>query len=170
LVSATHRNLKQALADGRFRQDLFYRLQTIRIHLPPLRERKEDIDPLVKHFISRFNCKYEKDVRAVDPKVMRFFRRYHWPGNVRELERCIEHAFVFAKGPVIFAYHLPDTAEFDSTASAVRLSPRPSGTAKERGPILWALAQTGDKRGEAAALLGISRTSLWRRMREMNLA
>lgn len=76
--------------------------------MPPLRERPEDIAPLVEHFIDTFNARYGKKVRMVDPKVMRFFERHHWPGNVRELERSIEHAFVFIKGPVIFERYLPE--------------------------------------------------------------
>ena len=172
LISATHRDLKAAMGEGRFREDLFYRLRTVCLVLPPLRDRIEDIPALVSHFIRLFNRRYKKDVRALDPKVMRFFRQYHWPGNVRELERVIEHAFVFVKGPVIFASHLPDMAEF-SPSGLPPLGKGP-GAPPDKGPpdrdaVLWALACTEGRRQEAAALLGVSRTSLWRRMKALDL-
>ena len=168
IISATNRELGTLLAKGRFREDLFYRLKTVPIHVPPLRQRVEDIPPLVDHFIEKFNVRYGKKVRSVDPKVMRFFKRYQWPGNVRELERFIEHAFVFIKGPVIFERYLPQTDEFDPRIQAQ--SPfGPGSDTHDRRTVLWALAQTGGNRQEAAALLGISRTSMWRLMKTLGL-
>ncbi len=107
IISATNRDLIKALADGSFREDLFYRLRTVPITLPPLRDRIEDLPPLVEHFLGRLNQKYQKEVRGLDPKVMAQFLKYPWPGNVRELERILEYAFVFVKGPVIFERNLP---------------------------------------------------------------
>jgi transcriptional regulator with PAS, ATPase and Fis domain len=160
--------LSHLLAKNRFREDLYYRLKTVPIQVPPLRERPEDIAPLVEHFIKKFNTRYGKKVRSVDPKVMRFFKRYHWPGNVRELERFIEHAFVFIKGPVIFERYLPK-AEIEPLGASTPESIGPGSDTRDRRTVLWALAQSGGNRQEAAALLGISRTSMWRRMKALNL-
>jgi PAS domain S-box-containing protein len=169
LISATNIDLKCALEEGRFREDLFFRLRTVSLRLPPLRERKEDIPALVRHFIRLFNRKHDKRVRDLDPKVMRSFLKYHWPGNVRELERCLEHAFVFVKGPVIFASHLPDFDEGPLAGRPLIPPVRSGGNPADPRNVLWALKVTGGRRKEAAALLGISRTSMWRRMKAMEL-
>jgi PAS domain S-box-containing protein len=166
LISATHQDLGQAIQTGRFREDLFYRLRTVTLTVPPLRQRPEDIPLLVDHFIKKFNGRTGKQVRSLDPKVMQRFMAYRWPGNVRELERCIEHAFVFVKGPVIFQRYLPDMEEIVEGVAAP-LPPRIDPDDKES--ILWALKQTGGRREEASKLLGISRTSIWRRMKAMGL-
>lgn len=169
LISATHQDLARAIQAGRFREDLFYRLRTVTLTLPPLRRRPEDIPLLVDHFIKKFNAKTGKCVRSLDPKVMRRFMAYRWPGNVRELERCIEHAFVFVKGPVIFQRYLPDLEAFDAPDAAP--GPLPPGPIDpdSKETLSWALAQTGGRRSAAARLLGISRTSMWRRMKTMGL-
>ncbi len=168
IISATNQNLEQALAQGNFRQDLYYRLHTVPLILPPLRDRTEDIGPLVDHFIHKFNALYGKRVRSVDPKVIQIFARYPWPGNVRELERCIEHAFVFVKGPVIFSRYLPELTAFHPAPTPVEKSITSSPATDEKN-IRWALSQTGGKRKEAAELLGISRTSMWRRMKALGM-
>jgi len=172
IISATNRDLKEALADGSMREDLFYRLRTVPLSIPPLRQRRDDIPLLVNHFIAKLNAQYRKEVRAVDPKVMRLFMRYPWPGNVRELERVMEHAFVFVKGPVIFMKNLPSLDEFmtEQGGSAPEESRREDEQDSRRRQVLEALRRSGGRRREAAELLGISRTSLWRRMKELGLA
>ena len=165
IISATNKNLTTARREGRFREDLFYRLRTVPIHIPPLRERPEDIPHLVKHFIKKFNLKYAKAVRSIDPKVMRRLTDYHWPGNIRELERCIEHAFVFVKGPVIFGRHLPDFQDDPPTTGPMGIEPQSITKSKDKAAILWALSKANGNRQKAAALLGISRTTMWRRMK-----
>ncbi|MFH1152423.1 MAG: sigma 54-interacting transcriptional regulator [Pseudomonadota bacterium] len=165
VIGATNQNLEKALENGMFREDLYYRLRTIPIRIPPLRERVEDIPLLVNHFIKQFNLKYNKSVRLVDPKVIDFFTTYHWPGNIRELERCMEHAFVFAKGPVIFSRHLPEIGEFQKAGFMKKSEGRHSDT----GKMIRALNETGGKRNEAAQILGISRTSMWRKMKAAGL-
>lgn len=172
IISATNRDLGQALKDGRFREDLFYRLRTVPMVLPPLCKRGQDIHLLVRHFIKTLNIKYDKRVRSVDPKVMNIFMNYAWPGNVRELERVMEHAFVFVKGPVIFPHNLPSLDDFINERSAEEqptVQPRLNAGQDERQTILEALNKAGGKRQEAAALLGISRTSLWRRMKALSM-
>jgi PAS domain S-box-containing protein len=174
IIAATNRDLTKALQEGAFREDLYYRLRTVPLVIPPLRERDSDIPLLVSYFIKRLNQSTGKDVRAVDPKVMKRFMAYDWPGNVRELERVMEYAFVFVKGPVIFPSHLPSmNAEADkeelspSTSSGV--SPA-SDEERLRQEVVSALNKCGGRRGDAAQLLGISRTSLWRRMKALSLA
>ena len=168
VISATNLDIMAMLEDRTFREDLYYRLRTVPMHLPPLRERVEDIPLLVQHFIRMFNKKHRKEVRALDPKVLNFFMEYHWPGNVRELERVMEYAYVFVKGPVILLKHLPTIEEF----AAKRKNSIPQdidGEASERRAILKALEKTGGKRQEAAKILGLSRTSLWRRMKSLGM-
>lgn len=165
IIAATHQDLHAAQETGRFRKDLYYRLRTIPIHLPPLRERTEDIPLLVTYFIKKFNHQYNKQVRLVDPAVLSFFSSYAWPGNIRELERVMEHAFVFVKGPIIFSRYLPANTEFEAIIP-LRTS---SGKTSERNRILQALIKTGHKRSQTAALLGISRSSLWRKMKTHGL-
>ena len=148
--------------------------------IPPLKERREDIPLLVKHFIELLNAKYGKEVRSVDPKVMDLFKTLEWPGNVRELERALEYAFVFVKGPLIFLSHLPNMEEFGLTGEALYdremtgsggPGEEPYGyVEEEREAVREALKRTGGRRIQAAELLGISRTSLWRRMKTMGLS
>lgn len=170
IISATNQNLENAMREKRFREDLYFRLRTVPFYVPPLRERKEDIPSLVSHFIKILNSRYQKRVRSVDPKVMRIFMNHHWPGNIRELERILEYAFVFVKGPVIFERHLPEIKSTFSLQNREEQSPIPHGNSRDKETILWALSNTGGNRQNAAGLLGISRTSLWRRMKEFGLA
>jgi transcriptional regulator with PAS, ATPase and Fis domain len=172
IISATNQDIALARAQSRFRDDLYYRLRTVPLHLPPLRERSEDIPLLIDHFIHLFNQKMNKRVRSVDPKVVKRLMSYAWPGNVRELERCIEHAFVFVKGPVIFAHYLPEMEEHIHLSPPSHLLPSASKDGKSviaKATLLWALEKSNGRRQEAAALLGISRTSMWRRMKEAGL-
>ena len=175
IIAATNRDLARAMAQGVFREDLFYRLRTVPLTIPPLRRRKEDITLLVAHFIKKLNTRYKKQVRSVDPKVMRLFTSYAWPGNVRELERVMEHAYVFVKGPVILPANLPSLGEFWRERGGPgepedEALPLAEGDDSERRAVLEALAQAGGRRQAAADLLGISRTSLWRRMKALGLA
>ena len=167
IISATNRDLAKALREGVFREDLFYRLRTVPITIPPLRERREDIPLLIEHFMTRFNKKYKKEVRGLDPKVLRLFMTHSWPGNVRELERVLEHAYVFVKGPVIFLNNLPAMDEFFQERKIESLPER--GSDLDRETIQNALNRTGGRREEAAVLLGLSRTSLWRKMKQCEL-
>ncbi len=164
IIAATHHNLEHK--DSGFRPDLYYRLRTIPLHLPPLRERKEDIPRLVDHFITAFNHQYNKQVRLLDPAVQSIFLDYDWPGNVRELSRVMEHAFVFVKGPIIFLRYLPENPAFTRGRGRKKSGARPISE-KER--ITRALEKTGRKRAAAAQLLGISRSTLWRKMKHFGL-
>ena len=172
IVSATNQNLKKALDEGRFREDLYYRLRTVPLELPPLRERPEDIALLIQHFIEKFNLKYKKNVRSVDPKAVQQLSRYHWPGNVRELERCLEHAFVFVKGPVIFAHYFPELDNEMAPAidwEPIHKTPGGKKAVLNRNSLRKALDRCDWNRQAAASLLGISRTSMWRHMKKQGL-
>ena len=167
IISATNRNLALALKDGSFREDFYYRLRTVPLAIPPLRERKEDIPLLVRYYIRFFNTTFKKKVKGVDPKVMALFSDYDWPGNVRELERTIEHAFVFVKGPIIRLENLPRLEMVCKPPAAE--TPPDAKRGLNTKTILKALKKSDGNRKKAADLLGISRTSLWRKMKTHGL-
>jgi PAS domain S-box-containing protein len=168
LVAATNVDLKEAMRQGRFRDDLYYRLFTVPIYLPPLRDKREDIPILVKYFLEKLNRKFDKKVRGVDPKVMKILCRHSWPGNVRELQHVLEYCFVFAKGPLITQRHLPrlesawSGRELELPLGETDVSPL---QALERQTILLALEKSQGSKQEAARMLKISRSKLWRKMR-----
>ncbi len=171
IIAATNRNLSEAIKEGSFRDDLYFRLSTVPIYLPPLRERPGDIPLLVQYLIEKFNTKLDKNVRGIDPKVLRWFCKYSWPGNVRELEHVIEYCFVFVKGRVITERHLPpkeDGTRYGEEIEFIDTGLSPLQEA-EKSMIIKALEVTGGKRQEAAEILQISRGSLWRKMRLYNI-
>jgi PAS domain S-box-containing protein len=126
IIVATSRNLKEEVRQGRFREDLYYRLLTVPLYLPPLRERLEDIPLLVNQFINGLNQKYKKEIRGLDPKVLALFQQYSWPGNVRELQRVLEYAFVFVKGHIITKSHLPELEDAPRRSQASQPIGHPS--------------------------------------------
>ena len=172
IIVATSRNLKEEVHQGSFREDLYYRLRTVPLYLPPLRERLEDIPLLVNTLINKLNRKYKKNVRGIDPKIMSLFEQYRWPGNVRELERVLEYAFVFVKGHIITKAHLPELEEAPPKPlpTFTRIPQKPSLWEDERRAIQKALQKARGRRQVAARLLGISRSSLWRKMRAHKLS
>jgi transcriptional regulator with PAS, ATPase and Fis domain len=108
VIAATNRNLDQMMQDGRFRPDLFYRLNVMPVHLPPLRERRADIPHLVKHFIEKFNIKHQRQIEGIHDDAMALLSRYGWPGNIRELENAIEHAFILEPSQVLQQASIPE--------------------------------------------------------------
>ena len=168
IVAATNMDLQEAMRQGRFRDDLYYRLFTVPIYLAPLREKREDIPILVKYFLEQLNRKFNKRVRGVDPKVMKILCRHAWPGNVRELQHVLEYCFVFAKGPLITERHLPrlESAwvgrELELPMTDTTVTPL---QALEKKTILMALQMTQGSKQEAARVLKVSRSKLWRKMR-----
>jgi DNA-binding NtrC family response regulator len=157
IIAATNKDLRSMVTEGKFREDLFYRLEVIPILLPPLRQRKEDIPLLVDHFIQKFNRNNKKQVRGVSSTTMGALLRYDWPGNVRELENCIERAAVMADGDIL---DVKDLAQVLRTgAPPVRSDPDPwprSLKDAERDLILRTLQSVQGNRTRAAELLGIS--------------
>src|SRR5213594_2284280 len=166
VIAATNRDLTEMVRQVTFRDDLFYRLNVGAIHLPPLRSRTDDIEPLVQHFIGIFNQRLSRTVTGTAPEVLDIFARYPWPGNVRELANVIERAMVICKSSVIVPESLPPhlfevrPARVDDEPELPDLSLR----AAEREQILRALQASGGKRVEAARRLGLSRRTLYRKL------
>jgi len=161
VIAATNRDLKQMVADGKFQEDLYYRLNVIPIVLPPLRERPDDIPVLIDHFIEKHRQRTGKRIERVEPDVIDALRAYNWPGNVRELENTIERAVVLATGPVITASSI-SLLGATSTPSSGLPSPRLHQNIEwvERETIRRALQQAGGVKKDAAELMGISQRAL----------
>lgn len=166
IICATAKDLAAEVQGGRFREDLFYRLNVIPIVMPPLRERKEDIQVLVKHFLHEFNIGRDVEI-DITPEAMEFLICYQYPGNIRELKNIIERVSVLCRDNVIAAQDLPadllqqgpeeNKSDSFSLCNAVAKA--------EKNLILRALARVDGKRTEAASLLGISRKNLWEKMK-----
>ena len=167
VIAATNRDLERAMTEGTFRQDLFYRLNVVRVTLPPLRERREDIPSLINHFLRRFNKRFHRDVRGVAPEALAALTAYSFPGNVRELENLIERAFAMGAREQIALTDLPSLSKTPVTATPVT-SPEsvPALADVERELILKALAIFKDDKEAAARALGISRRTIYRRLKE----
>lgn len=168
VVAATNRDLSRLVESGEFRQDLFYRINVVKIELPSLRERREDIPLLVDHFIKKFNLKRGRFVEGVSDAVMDILLKYDFPGNVRELENIIEHAFILRKEGLIKPDDLP--AEVVKR-SDIRSTPAKTSMLRrsEAETIRSALERHGGNRIQTARELGIDRTTLWRKMRRYGL-
>jgi len=154
LVAATNKDLEEAVRQGTFREDLFYRLNVFGIFLPPLRERKTDISLLADHFVEKYAAGQGKDVRRIATSAIDLLMSYHWPGNVRELENCIERALLVCEGGAIHAHHLPpslQTAEVSGTLP--RQSLKDALAAHEKDLVLDALKSARGNRARAARLL-----------------
>jgi DNA-binding NtrC family response regulator len=166
VIAATNRDLERAMSDGTFRQDLFYRLNVVRVHLAPLRERREDIPPLVNHFIRRLNRRFNRDVRGVAPDALAALTGYSFPGNVRELENLIERAFAMGAREQIGLADLPSLTKAPVTATPATPDTVPTLAAVERELIMKALGIFKDDKEAAARALGISRRTIYRRLKE----
>ena len=170
VLSATNKDLKTLMEEGRFRDDLFYRIGVIPIFLPPLRERREDIPLLIEAFINRIRLKTQKPIRGVTREALDLLTGHDWPGNVRELINVIEYAFVLCSGDEIRPDHLP-TNFTGSTRSLSGKQPnvRIQNRGNDRTGLLEALKRTGGNKSEAARLLGISRVTLWKRLKALDI-
>ena len=179
LIAATNRNLLQDVKEGRFREDLYYRLNVLPIHLPPLRERREDIGELAAYFTGRFNKKLDRAIRQIDPDVLEIFLNYDWPGNIREMENLMERLVLLARGDTITPEDLP--AEMKTGAEASPL-PGKAGRSRsfkelirghmeeaEKQMIIACLEECGDNVTQAAKRLGLSRKGLQLKMIRYNL-
>ena len=172
IIAATNRNLEEAVRDGIFRTDLFYRLNVVPIHLPPLRERREDIPLLVERFIAEFSRAYGVEPKRVTPEAMNRILEYDWPGNIRELQNAIERAFALSSEPEITLTDLPpavlrgeDTVRNKDTVGGVLPLEE-----VERQSIVAALQRSGGNKNKAARLLGIDRQRLYRKIEKYGLA
>jgi len=173
LVAATARDLEADVADGKFRADLYYRINVVRIHLPALRERTEDIPELVRHFVDRFNRRLGLHVTGVTAAAMRALVEYPWPGNVRELENVVERAMVLTDGPQLDVEQLPTlaapVARNDGGASPLDLSVKRRTEELERALIKEALDRTRGNRTRAAKVLDLSHRALLYKIRDYGL-
>jgi transcriptional regulator with PAS, ATPase and Fis domain len=169
VIAASHKDIETLVAAGSFRDDLYYRLNIIKIELPPLRERREDVPLLVEHFLSRLRSVKGKDISGVAAEVMGLLMNYPFPGNVRELENILEHGYVLAKGPIIEKKHLPlDFLKKTESGSPAAFPPRLVESAEAR-TIQDVLQRHKGSRVAAARELGVSRATLWRKIKKFRL-
>jgi DNA-binding NtrC family response regulator len=172
IISATNRNLEDRVKDGRFRDDLYYRLNVVVMNIPPLRERKEDIPSLIQHFIESFSSENKKEIRGVSSEAMDLLLKYDYPGNVRELENVIERAAVIARDPVISIRDLPFkevTSHHGYSVSAEGTTMKDSIETLEFQLIEQALSDAGHNQTKAADILGISERTLRYKMKKYGL-
>ncbi|ADN02457.1 sigma-54 interaction domain-containing protein [Spirochaeta thermophila] len=171
ILAATHRDLEEEVKAGRFREDLYYRLNVVRIHLPPLRERREDILLLAEAFLARFTGVYGRDIRGFSPEVVEVFLRYSWPGNVRQLEHVVERAVIVCHEEFIRLEHLPEelVREAGVGEKGEGGGLRTERERVERRRILEAIAASGGSVKDAARLLGVHRSTLYRKMQRLGI-
>jgi transcriptional regulator with GAF, ATPase, and Fis domain len=170
VITATNKDLYKKVLNGSFRDDLYYRLSVFPLHMPPLRERVEDLPLLVSHFIRKFNKHMGKSIMGIVDQVLEVFERYPWPGNVRELANSVEYAFVHAKNNLIYPEDLP-TRLMDKSSVASK-KPKPTAASLhsvERELIVKALEDCDWRKNIAASRLGISRATLWRKIEKYRI-
>src|SRR5881398_893150 len=169
LIAATNRPIAQALAENRLRSDLYYRLNTFQIEVPPLRERKQDIPPLVTFFVKQFAQQLGKSEPEISPEAFQKLRDYSWPGNVRELQNAMEYAVVIARQNTVGVKELPGELQLPAALQQIERSVAPQGVQSlddmERVTILQALAQCHGNKKKAAELLGIHRPTLYNKLK-----
>lgn len=165
VISATNKDIKKAVANGEFREDLYYRLNVVSVELPPLREREEDIPLLAQHFLRKFAVENRKEITGFSPEATDFLLKYEWPGNVRELENAIERAVILAKSSSIEVADLPQ----ENLLLTHSAPPGESLRQVEKNHILNILSETGGNHSEAARTLGISRATLYNKIRAYGL-
>ncbi|GAB4141023.1 MAG: hypothetical protein Tsb009_10630 [Planctomycetaceae bacterium] len=187
LVTATNRDLMELINQGKFREDFYYRIHVFEIHLPPLRDRREDIPLLIERFIEEFSQLHKRAVSGIARDALQRMMDYSWPGNVRELRNAIEHAFVTVSGDTITLFDLPSEirnpgihpevgktqsphAALSSSRSDSTLKTLTPEQIKERTKIAQALEQTNGNKTAAAKLLGISRVTMWKKVKKYGLS
>lgn len=169
VIAATNKDLKAAMRNGSFREDLYYRLNVISIEIPPLRERKEDIPGLIKNFIENFNKRFGKSVAGLDSDAMDFIFAYHWPGNVRQLENVIERSVVLCKSDLIGSRDLsPELTSRDMAAIQTRNKSNLDNVEKEH--VRSILEKYGWNKYKAAQVMGISRSTLYSKMKKHRIS
>jgi transcriptional regulator with PAS, ATPase and Fis domain len=175
IIVASNWDLDEAVRQNRFRQDLYYRLNVMSFHLPPLRERVQDIAPLARAMAARFNTRFKKDLFDIHPHALDVLENHPWPGNIRQMENAIQQAVLVSRGCELLGDHLPSQIRELQPRTAVRQVPVRSDTLKtnreahERGVILKALTENGFNRSRTAAALDISRVTLYKKMRAYGL-
>ena len=169
IITATNRNLSQLIAQKKFREDLFFRINVIPIHLPPLRERIEDIPLLVNTFVRRLQVQTGKKAAALSRDAMELFMNYHWPGNVRELKTALEYAFVITETDIIGTDALPPHILHGNIKGRIEPFHAGKDDLAEKEALIEALRKSSGNQSEAARILGISRVTVWNRMRKYGI-
>jgi two-component system, NtrC family, response regulator AtoC len=183
IITATNKDLEAEVRAGKFREDLFYRLNVVPIHLPPLRERREDIDPLIRYFLQQFNEKLKRSVTSIDPRCMEALRNYAWPGNIRQLENALERMMLMGDGNVLTCGDLPEEIQLatgkrvcdatdDATggeAASFKELVRKQTQTVEKELIERALEETGGNVTRTAEKLGLSRKGLQIKIKELGI-
>src|SRR5262249_52237692 len=171
LIAATNRDIEAEVREGRFRPDLFYRLNVVHIELPPLRARRDDIPTLVDHFLARYSEQYEVAPQAIAPDALAALVAHPWPGNIRQLQNAIERAFALSAADVITLADLPPTSRDQPAATPVQETTGtiPTLADSERQLIAAALRRANGNKNEAARLLGIDRQRLYRKIEKYGL-
>ncbi|MBN2033808.1 MAG: sigma 54-interacting transcriptional regulator [Deltaproteobacteria bacterium] len=172
IVAATNKSLDKLVEEGKFRQDLYYRINVVKLVLPPLQERKEDIPLLVEHFVRKFARLSGKEIQGLSPEVMSVLMAHDFPGNIRELENIVEYATVVCKNGLIRIEHLPDYLKKSKEA---KIQPstdekKPSFKDVERGYLYEALTRNQWNRSATAAEMGIHPTTLWRKIKRLDIS
>jgi DNA-binding NtrC family response regulator len=168
-VAATNRDLKQEIAGGRFREDLYYRLNVVNIHVPPLRERRDDIPLLAMAFLKEFSRENGKGIEGFEPKARSALYAYTWPGNVRELRNCVESAVVMARGSLIALDDLPPTLSAAQGEQDIRVPSGSSLAETEKILIRETLAAQNGNKSRTAEILGIGRKTLYQKLEDYGL-
>jgi two-component system, NtrC family, response regulator HydG len=172
VIAATNRDLEKDVTEGRFREDLFYRLNVVPLTLPPLRERREDIPLLADHFLALYREKNRKPLRSISGKALDLLVRYDWPGNIRELENCIERAVILSRDEVLVPADLPPQIRMLSREEGKDALAIPAGMSieeVERALIVKTLDETGGNRTRASEILGINRRTLQNKLKQYGL-
>lgn len=170
LIAATNKDLEKAIAEGSFREDLYYRLNVFTIFVPPLRERKPDVLLLADHFLEKYSREHGKRIKRISTPAIDMLSTYHWPGNVRELENCVERAVLVCDGHVVHGHHLPPTLQTAAASDTVtRLSLGAAIEAYEKDLIQDALKTTRGNRARAAKLLGTTERILGYKVKKYSL-
>ncbi|HUX08192.1 MAG TPA: sigma-54 dependent transcriptional regulator [Acidobacteriota bacterium] len=174
VLIATNRNLQQQIANGEFRQDLYYRIAVLSIYLPPLRERAKDIEPLSRHFLAKHGVAMRRQVEAIDPEAIEILQSYSYPGNIRELDNIIQRAIILCEGDTILPQYLPihlteDQPAISKTAAQPANGRLGSIEDMEVEHIRQVLRRSNGNIQQAAKTLGIARSSLWRKMKKYGI-
>ena len=171
IITATNKDLYKKVLDGSFRDDLYYRLSVFPVHLPPLRDRIEDVPVLVGHFIEKFNKQMGRSIQGITDRVLDTLEKYHWPGNIRELSNAMEHAFVHARGALIYPQDLPQSLLSAPPVPAPgKLHEREQALDHvERELIIKELEAAGWNKTAAAKRLRMGRSTLWRKMEKYGI-
>jgi len=169
IIAATNHNLKEAIENGDFRNDLYFRLSVVPIHIPPLKERREEISAFAESFLESFTSKNRRTINSISPDAMQLLYRYDWPGNVRELENVMERAVIMALGDIIVPDVLPDYFKIDSHYRKDTNEPLTLIEASERDLINDMLSACKGNRTQAAAQLGMSRRSLYNKLKRYGI-